>query len=411
MSGQYRPPGHRRPRKADTSPVKPKGFEDVPELSDAEVERRVDVRGGGAPPSAPVERPVRRAPAPRRRERAIARDALLLVVLVIVGIAALSFLLPDGPLTARATNPPGTEVAIASATPTAIGAGATINPTATSIVIVDPSLDVSQAPTAAPPTSTLAPGATPRPTTKPAPTATPKPGQTPHPTPVVTPGPTAANTATVIVKMHIVNNSGGSALASNWTMKITGEVGGGVSPNNFAGSEAGTPVTVTAGKGYLVTDNVAVGGYGSPSATSDCLRSPGVGLAPGTTVTCTITRNDKPRVAVVTNVTNDDGGTAGASDAAMTVTGGNASPSSFAGSAAGRVVVVDPGVSYSVGGSLSGYTLESSSGACSTSLAINDPQGTCTITFNDIPTPTGPVAPLAILPFVLPRRWRLIHLT
>jgi hypothetical protein len=91
--------------------------------------------------------------------------------------------------------------------------------------------------------------------------------------------------------MHVITNRAAAAVASDWIMKITGEVGSGVSPNNFAGSESGTTVTITAGKGYLVTDNVAVAGY-SVTSSADCKRNPGVGLPAGADVTCTITRND-----------------------------------------------------------------------------------------------------------------------
>jgi hypothetical protein len=81
-------------------PRRPKGYDDEAVLSEEEVARRVDVRGGGTP-RAPIERaPVRAPRTPRRPERTGARDSLLLIGLVIVGLVAVRLFLPDGPLTA-----------------------------------------------------------------------------------------------------------------------------------------------------------------------------------------------------------------------------------------------------------------------------------------------------------------------
>ena len=54
-------------------------------------------------------------------------------------------------------------------------------------------------------------------------------------------------TATLTVVKHVVNDNGGGATASQWTMAVTG---GTPSPGSFAGSEAGTAVTVLANAGY-----------------------------------------------------------------------------------------------------------------------------------------------------------------
>lgn len=413
MTGRYRPRGGPRGRRPSS---RPKGFEDVPELSPEEVERRVDVRGGGVPLApAPVERPVRDLRRSVRRDRTGARDALLVLGLVVVGLVTVRLLLPDGPLTASETDSPSASaIAAGSVSPPTLGPTRTpslqtLTPIATPSGVpgsVTPSVE----PTAVPPTPV------------PQPTPTLRPGQTPRPTPVPTKtptptaGPTQPNRATVIVRMVVVNNSGGSAEPSDWTMKLTGEVGSNVIPNNFPGSESGTSVSIPSGKGYLVTDNLAVAGYAAPSASSDCKRDAGSGgLAPGTTVTCTITRNDKPRVRVIVDVVNDNGGTASAADWTVTVAGANATPSSFAGSESGRVVVVDPGAGYDVAtDGPSGYS-GSSTGDCSTSLGINDAQTTCTITFDDIePGPTGPAPPQLPSAWLLPvwgavglggRRW------
>ncbi|MEA2675229.1 MAG: hypothetical protein QOI92_2421, partial [Chloroflexota bacterium] len=344
MSSQYRPPRSRRPRPPSKAPTKPKGFEDVPVLSTEEVERRVDVRGGGTPHD-PVERPVRRVTPRRKPERTGARDALLLIGLLIVGLVAVSFLLPNGPLTGSATTPPGTEAAVASIgtpSPAPVTAAA---PSATSLVVVDPSLEVTAPPTgaptvmptAAPPTPTLKPGQTPHPTPKPTPVVTPRP----------TPGPTQPNSATVIVKLHVITNSGGSAfaLASDWTMRITGTAAIGASQNDFPGSESGTAITIPAGKDYSISSNNFRPDYAAyPAASPDCHSA--TGLAASASVICTVTRDDRPRVKVITTV--DPTGPSHASDVAVTVNGANANPSGFSGSESGVVVVVGFGLSFDV---------------------------------------------------------------
>lgn len=390
---------------------RPRREKDVVEeaiLSDEEVARRVDVRGGGTP-RGPVERaPVRdRRVPPVRRERTGARDSLLLIGLVVVGLVAVRLFLPDGPLTASATaTPGGTQAAVATPTPaapaTAGPSGGLITlpptefvPTASPGPVTEP--PITPVPT---PTPTLRPGQTPVPT--------PKPTKTPTPTATVQPSgtPTPPGTATVIVKMHVVNDDGGDADASDWTMKITGEAGSAASPNNFAGSESGTAVTIPSGKAYLVTDNIAVSGYGSPSPSADCSRLNGSGgLAPGQTVTCTITRTDlRARV----NVTIVYSGATPADEPTLTVAGANASPTSVSGEGL-TPVGLDSNASWSVEhtSGASGYGVDSS-GTCSSS-GLNEGQTvSCTFTFTEPPPPApeqAPVAGLPLLPFLLPRRW------
>lgn len=404
----------RRPRRPRRDPSRPRGFDDVPELSPEEVERRVDVRGGGVPQApAPVARPVRDLRRTGRRERNVARESLLVLGLVVVGLVTIRLVLPEDPLVASATaEPSGSAVAAGSLAPPTLGP-----PRTPSLQTLIPIASGSTAPATGAPTAEVSDDP---PTAKPDPTPTLKPGQTPRPTPVPTKtptptaGPTQPNRATVIVIMNVVNNSGGSTTASDWTMKITGEVGSDVSPNYFPGSATGTSVSIPAGTPYLVSGDLATTGYGAPSISSDCKREDGsAGLPAGTTVTCTITRNDKPRVEVITNVINNDGGGASASDWSVTVTGAGASPSSFSGTAGGRIVIVEPGASYVVSMSgPSGYA-ESSAGSCSTSLGINDAQATCTFTFNDEPQATDlPPAPAQGFPVLIPvgiglggRRW------
>jgi hypothetical protein len=384
-------------------PLKPKGFEDVPELSPEEVERRVVVRGGGSP-GEPIERPVRRT-APRGPEHTVVRDALPLIGLVIVGLVAASFLLPDGPLSSSTSNPPVSEVAVASATAAAPGRSA--SPTGTPVAVVETlgvSPAVTEPQTLAPPAPTLAPGVAPGPRVKPGPTAALKPGQTPHPTPMVTPGPTAPNTATLIVKLHVVNDAGGGASDSQWTIQITGEVGSGVSTNNFAGSESGTTVTIPAGAGYLVTDDNIVAGY-AVAASADCSRldsSPG--LTAGLTYTCTITRNDiAPNVDVTIAIVGADP----PDPPVLQISSDHASQSSITtiGTTAVTLFAGDPYTVSEISGP-AGYSLDIT-GTCSNSgLALGAPAG-CTYTYTQ-PLPS-PALPSMFLPIPLLRRWQAIR--
>jgi hypothetical protein len=91
------------------------------------------------------------------------------------------------------------------------------------------------------------------------------------------------NTAHLIVTKHVVNDNGGSAVASDFTMTIGGVVADG--GNSFAGSESGTDKVVTTGS-YSVSET-GPGGYNS-SFSSGCSGT----IAAGQTVTCTVTNDD-----------------------------------------------------------------------------------------------------------------------
>ena len=60
------------------------------------------------------------------------------------------------------------------------------------------------------------------------------------------------STGTLIVIKHVINNNGGTALAGNFWLTVTGN---GASPASFWGSEAGTTVTLNAGASYNVTES------------------------------------------------------------------------------------------------------------------------------------------------------------
>ena len=175
---------------------------------------------------------------------------------------------------------------------------------------------------------------------------------------------------------HVVTDDGGTAVASEFTMNVSGTK---VSDDSFPGDETGITVTLDAGA-YSVTESGGPAGY-TESDSEDCSGS----IAIGETKTCTITNDDQPgTLIVIKHVVNDNGGTAEADDFTMTVNGTNVAPSaSFAGEESpGTTVTLDAG-NYSVSeSSLAGYA-ESDSTECSGTIA-NGETKTCTITNDDI---------------------------
>lgn len=357
MSSERPPRGRPRPT--------PKGFDDVPVLSDEEVERRVDVRGGGTP-RGPAERPVRASRQPRPPERTVARDSILLIGLVIVGLVAVRLLLPDGPLTGSPTQSPGGSlVVVASVVPS------TSAPTRTpSLVTLEP-------------VATPTPGASAVPTATPAPTPTLKPGETPKPTPKPTPKLTAAF---LVVRLVPVTDDGGRALASSWTISVT--TAGSASPTSFAGSAAGTTVTISAGASYSVSSTGPTG-Y-TQGLTTDCSSTSGGLPVAGATETCTITRDDiKPLVTVRTIV--NGGGPESPADWTVTVSGLAVSPGSFAGDSSGVDVRFDANYPFAVEQSNPGatdYQEEPQSGTCTSGGEVPGSVLTCTFVFTYEPPPT-----------------------
>ncbi|HSL44287.1 MAG TPA: hypothetical protein VK897_12695, partial [Anaerolineales bacterium] len=96
----------------------------------------------------------------------------------------------------------------------------------------------------------------------------------------------------LIVIKHVINDNGGAATASQFTMEVSGN---NVSPVNFAGSELGTNVALDAGS-YSVAES-SVPGY-SPTFSAGCTGS----IAVGETKTCTITNDDISPTLTVTKV-------------------------------------------------------------------------------------------------------------
>ncbi len=174
---------------------------------------------------------------------------------------------------------------------------------------------------------------------------------------------------------HVVNDNGGSAVASDFTLSVDDA---GTDPPSFAGAEApGTTIYVDAGS-YSVGET-GPSGY-SASYSADCSGT----IAAGESKTCTVTNNDQPgKLTIIKHVINNNGGTAVASDFTLDSGGTNDSPDNFAGSESGTEVTLDAG-NYAVTESgPSGYT-RSDSADCSGTIAIGQSK-TCTVTNDDQP--------------------------
>ena len=100
---------------------------------------------------------------------------------------------------------------------------------------------------------------------------------------------------------HVINDNGGTAAASAFTMTVDDP---GTNPPSFAGAESpGTTLTVDPGA-YNVTES-GPSGYAA-SFSADCSGS----IAIGQTKTCTVTNNDiAAQLTVIKHVINDNGGT------------------------------------------------------------------------------------------------------
>ena len=176
-----------------------------------------------------------------------------------------------------------------------------------------------------------------------------------------------------------VVNDNGSATASDWTMDITGA---NVSNTRFLGAETGVTVTLDPGV-YNVGESGGPSGY-AMSFSANCSGA----IRLGDHLACNITNDDitpnVPTLTVTTNVVNDDGRSALASDWTVDITGGTVSSTGFAGSESGVTITVGAGVyGVSESGGPAGYALTHSDD-CSGDIGLADVL-TCIITANDEP--------------------------
>jgi uncharacterized repeat protein (TIGR01451 family) len=116
-----------------------------------------------------------------------------------------------------------------------------------------------------------------------------------------------AKKATLIVKKHVINNDGGSAAASAWSLHVkSGDTEVATSPQT--GSESGTSYSLDAGT-YSVSESGGPSGYHFDGFSASCAEGQ-ITLAAGDNKTCTLTNNDVgPTITVTKRVvpTSDTG--------------------------------------------------------------------------------------------------------
>jgi hypothetical protein len=181
----------------------------------------------------------------------------------------------------------------------------------------------------------------------------------------------------LIVIKHVINDNGGTASSSDFTMNVTAT---NPSPASFPGVESpGTTVDLSAGS-YSVDESGGPAGY-TKTLSTDCSGT----IANGETKTCTITNDDQPtHLIVIKHVINDNGGTSTAADFSLTINGiaaqgGNTFPGA---ESPGTDKLVSPG-SYSVTEASSSMYATTYSTDCTGTLAMGETK-TCTVTNDDI---------------------------
>jgi hypothetical protein len=179
--------------------------------------------------------------------------------------------------------------------------------------------------------------------------------------------------AQITVIKKVINDNGGTAIPSDFTMYVSSDY----LWQSFPGSATGTNVTVY--EGYYSVWESSRSDY-SQSSSADCSGY----ISGGETKTCTITNDDiqPAHLIVKKHVINDNTGTLNASDFTMYIYGNNPSPNYFQGSEAGIDVTIYPGWFdvYEYGNY---QYIESASGDCHTYINPGETK-TCTITNDDI---------------------------
>src|SRR5690606_2526985 len=195
--------------------------------------------------------------------------------------------------------------------------------------------------------------------------------------------------ASLTVVTRVINDDGGMATADQFTVTVS-DASGVVS--TFPGAADGTELVLGAG-GYTV-DGGSLAGYSSTIG-GDCAADGTLTAAPGGEYTCTVVHNDVAVLAgaltVVTQVVNDDGGTAVPADFTVEVRAGGGTVAAGPGDAGGTRHELPPGDYVVAGGTLSGYTTVLT-GDCAADGRVVLPPGaarSCLVTHDDIPGPTA----------------------
>ncbi len=184
--------------------------------------------------------------------------------------------------------------------------------------------------------------------------------------------PTAPSTGTLFITTHIINDSTGSNLASDFTMNVS------ANPNStFPGTESGNAVVVQPGS-YAISETAILPNY-TKSASSNCSGT----ISAGQIKFCTITYDDiTTTLTLIVNVVNDNGLTNLPTDFPIFIDG---NPVTL-----GTRTTVTAGTHTVSATTLPGYAVSpwgydcSSAGSITMSLGQNK---TCIINFNDLPPP------------------------
>jgi hypothetical protein len=180
--------------------------------------------------------------------------------------------------------------------------------------------------------------------------------------------------AQLVVIKHVINNDGGTASSSDFTMVVDGNY---PLPSAFQGSESGTNVTIYEGDYYVWE-------YGRPdysqSNSNDCSGY----ISGGEIKTCTITNDDMQpaHLIVKKHVINDNTGTMNAANFEIYINGNYPSPNYFQGYEDGVDVTIYPGW-YSVDEYYYPQYNKYFSDDCSGVINSGETK-TCTITNDDI---------------------------
>ncbi len=117
---------------------------------------------------------------------------------------------------------------------------------------------------------------------------------------------------TLTVIKHVVNDDGGTAQISDFTLYISDTV--------VTNSDVNT---LEVGVEYVVREDNNLSGYAASVWGGDCATDGAITLIPGLNATCVITNDDiAPTITLIKEVINDNGGSASATDFGLSV-GGN----------------------------------------------------------------------------------------
>ena len=203
---------------------------------------------------------------------------------------------------------------------------------------------------------------------------------------------TAVTTATLTLQKTVVNDNGGTALDTDWTLTAAQ---GGTTISGVEGSASVTNSVVPVGT-WTLSESGGPAGY-TPGAWScagaaDADPGDGLTLAASENVTCTITNDDKaPSLTLLKTVTNDNSGTALTTDWTLTATGAAGTPTNLSGTtpvASGAGFKADTYTLAEINGP-AGYT--ASTWSCTNGVTVTAGQitlilgqsTTCTINNND----------------------------